>query len=139
MLENINAIELVMIAALAYFAFTAFSNSSKMDRGTVNAAKTASALSKIGMIAGLMAGMLLLMSQGSDTETFGTAADPIEIGVSNFNATELIYLGGVGYAAYLAWTLPEGTKDKSTLAIGLSAVGAVMAYQAFTSTNSEVL
>lgn len=110
MLDNFGMIELLVLAALAYASYKAFTSVNK--KGEKN---TLAAL----LIA--IPGVLLLNSAGTDTDTFGADAgtSPSGIVAANFSGTEMLYVASIGYGAWLLYSAGEITAATSAVVAAL--------------------
>lgn len=108
--DNFGIFELLTLAALAYASYVGFTQTGKDGKSL----KTAGII-----LAGV--GVLMFNSAGSSEDTFATdpTTSPSGIVAANFNATELLYVVAIGYAA---WILFKGGQVTAAIAAAVAAV-----------------
>jgi len=128
MFANIDALELMIIAALAYAAYEANTQAARIQDATARQkAKTASIILFIAAGYMLMAGVKAVANPGIDP--FDAHGTP---GLTSLSVMELLVVGAIGYAAYTLYTV--GLKTPAFIAGG---AGAYLLYEAYQSDGAS--
>lgn len=129
MFTDIDILEMVVIAALAYAAYSANNDAKNLATPALQQkAKTAA------IILFIAAGYMLLVGVG--TPAGNPAGDPFGLGghpgLTSLTVMELVVIGAIGYAAYTLYTC--GITTPAYIAGG---AGAYLLYEAYQSTTDD--
>jgi len=120
--ENFGIYEILILAALAYATYEAFTSKDKSNK----------TMTLAGCLIGIP-GVLLLNSAGGSDDTFGADATTAPSGLvaANFSGTEMLYVAAIGYGAYLLYSA-----GKTTAAIAAAVACALLLWNANDSTEN---